>query len=207
MQHTSRTDTKAALVRAAERLFAEKGLGTVSVKDITVAAGARNPSAVHYHFGNIEALIREVFTRRYEAIETARIQRLSELESAGEAPKLEALIEAAVGPLFEACLEEDGRLYARFCHQLSTDPRFDVVQLIQDVGVKSATSIRDQLLRVLSELPEDMLRARLRQIVPITFVQTADFARQVELGTAPQLDLAVREAAITLAGYLRARPS
>lgn len=205
MQHTSRTDTKAALIRAAERLFAEKGLGTVSVKDITVAAGARNPSAVHYHFGNIEALIREVFTRRYEAIEKTRLERLAEIDAAGDAHKLDALMEAGIGPLFEACLEEDGRLYARFCHQLSTDPRFDVVQLVQDVGVKSATWMRDRLLESLSDLPEDVLRTRLRQIFSITLVQTADFARQVELGTAPSMDVAVREAAVSLAGYLSAR--
>ena len=72
--------TKSSLIRAAERLFAERGLGTVTVKDITVAAGARNPSAVHYHFGNIEALIREVFAHRYELIEQARIARLAKLQ-------------------------------------------------------------------------------------------------------------------------------
>lgn len=205
MQHTSRTDTKAALIRAAERLFAEKGLGTVSVKDITVAAGARNPSAVHYHFGNIEALIREVFTRRYEAIEKARLERLAEIDAAGNAHVLQALMEAGVGPLFEACLEEDGRLYVRFCHQLSTDPRFDVVQLVQDVGVTSATWIRDRLLERLSDLPEDLLRTRLRQIFSITLTQTTDFARQVELGKAPDVKVAIREAATSLAGFLSAR--
>ena len=45
MQQSTRQKTKAALIQSAERLFAEKGLGSVSVKEITRAAGAKNPSA------------------------------------------------------------------------------------------------------------------------------------------------------------------
>lgn len=205
MPQSVRSNTKDSLIRAAERLFAEKGLGTVSVKDITVAAGARNPSAVHYHFGNLEALIREVFDHRYKSIEQERLQRLAQIEANGQAHSLEALMEAGVRPLFEACLEEDGRLYARFCLQLSTDPRFNVVELVQDVGVKSAERIGDLLWKRLSDLPEDVLRTRLRQIFSITLVQTADFARRVELGNAPHIDDAVREAATSLSGFLSAR--
>ena len=63
MHPPTRQSTKTALIRSAERLFAEKGLGTVSVKEITRAAGARNPSAVHYHFGNVETLINQISTR------------------------------------------------------------------------------------------------------------------------------------------------
>ena len=53
MDGPTRQDTKTELLRSAERLIAEKGLGSVSVKMITTDAGARNPSAVHYHFGSI----------------------------------------------------------------------------------------------------------------------------------------------------------
>lgn len=204
MQQGSKTNTKAALIRAAERLFAEKGLGTVSVKDITVAAGARNPSAVHYHFGNIEALIREVFAHRFETIEQARLKRLAEIETSKRPWSLEAFMEAAVGPFFEGCLDEDGRLYARFCIQLATDPRFDLLQLVQDIGMTSAGKMRDDLFRKLNNLPEEMLRTRMRQAFMLSLIQTADFARQVEAGTAPPVDQAIREAAKGLSGFLRA---
>lgn len=196
--------TKASLIRAAERLFAERGLGTVTVKDITVAAGARNPSAVHYHFGNIEALIREVFAHRYELIEQARIARLAKLQKSKLPWKLETFLEAAVGPLFEACLEEDGRLYARFCIQLATDPRFDLVQLVQDIGMTSATTMRENLLHNLTGLPREVLRTRMRQAFILSLVQTADFARLVEQGDAPPVKKAVREAVASLSGFLRA---
>lgn len=204
MQQSSKINTKDALIRAAQRLFAEKGLGTVSVKDITVAAGARNPSAVHYHFGNIEALIREVFAHRYERIERARLKRLAEIRQSSQPWALEAFLEAAVGPLFENCLDEEGRLYARFCIQLATDPRFDLLELVQDIGMTSAGQMREGLFRILSHLPEEVRRTRLRQAFTLSLIQTEDFARQVRAGTAPPVDEAVREAAKGLAGFLLA---
>jgi len=191
-------------MRAAERLFAEKGLGGVSVRDITLAAGARNQSALHYHFGGMGELIREVFAHRYRTIEDARKKRLAEMAVAGTDDQVLELMEAAVSPLFEACHEEDGRLYARFCVQLTTDPRFDVLQLIRDTGMESAHLMRDLLSEALANLPEDILRTRQRRLFTISIILMADYAGLVEAGSAPPLDDAIREAASTLTGFLMA---
>ncbi|NWG45502.1 MAG: TetR/AcrR family transcriptional regulator [Alphaproteobacteria bacterium] len=207
MQHATRQKTKAALIRAAERLFAERGLGSVSVRDVTRAAGARNESAVHYHFGGMEALIREVFADRYREIERTRLARIADMDAAAQDRDIELLMEAAVGPLFEACLEGDGRLYARFCVQICTDPRFDVAELVRDTGMESATLIRDRVSASLEDVPPDMLIARLRQLFTISIVLVADYARLVEAGTAPPAGEAAREAAVSLAGFLRAKPA
>ena len=43
--------TRAQLVATAEILFAARGLDAVSQNEITKAAGQRNASALHYHFG------------------------------------------------------------------------------------------------------------------------------------------------------------
>ncbi len=204
MQKSKRQDTKAALIRAAERLFAEKGLAGVSVRDITVAAGARNQSALHYHFGSMEELIREIFTQRFHAIEKTRLQHLAAIDSAGKGHDIQALMEANIGPLFEACLEEDGRLYARFSVQLMTDPRYSVGALVRDIGMQSASEIGDRLSQVLSDLPAKTLSARLRQIFMISVLLMADFANGVELERAPEIESATREAAATLAGFLKA---
>lgn len=206
MQEPKRHDTKMALMRAAERLFAQRGLGGVSVRDITLAAGARNQSALHYHFGGMDELVREVFAHRYRAIEDTRRKRLAEIDAQGAGSDLGILMEAAVGPLFEACLDDDGRLYARFCVQLTTDPRFDLLQLVRDTAMQSATSLRDRIREVLPDLPEDVLRTRQRRLFTISLVLMADYAGLIEDGTAPPVDLATREAASTLSGFLQAPP-
>ena len=42
--------TKARLMTAAEGLFAEYGIEAVSARQIALAAGQRNQSAIRYHF-------------------------------------------------------------------------------------------------------------------------------------------------------------
>jgi AcrR family transcriptional regulator len=199
-------DTKSALVRAAERLFAEKGLGGVSVKEITRAAGARNESALHYHFGGLDALIKEVFASRYRDIEQARFARLAELSADKKGVGIEAVLEASIAPFMGACLQEDGRLYARFCVQLATDPRFDIAELIGDIGMPSLGMMRSLLIDRLRGIPSGVVATRLRRAFLISLVLAADYARQIEHGSAPPIEEATREAAATLAGFLSASP-
>lgn len=204
MRDSKRLDTKEAIIRAAERLFAEKGLGAVSVKDITVAAGARNQSALHYHFGGMEQLIVEVFAHRFRDIEEKRMERIAELDAAGQSSNIHMLMRAVVTPLFEACGEEDGRLYARFGVQILSDPRFSIPSLIDELGMTSAREIARRVYKTLSGLPEERVTTRLRRLFYISTFIMADHARMVEAGEAPPLEEAIEEAASTLAGFLEA---
>ncbi len=206
-QERMRQNTKAALIRAAERLFAEKGIGTVSVRDITRAAGARNESALHYHFGGIEALIKEIFTSRYQAIEKVRLARLAEFDADKDRQDIQSLMEVAVGPLFEACAEEDGRLYAYFLVQLVSDPRFDLTELVNDYAPECLLSIKERALVALRHLPEETVVRRLRQNFAVSVFLTADYARQIDAGRAPPVDEAVREAAACMGGFLQGAPA
>ncbi|MDP5104236.1 MAG: TetR/AcrR family transcriptional regulator [Erythrobacter sp.] len=204
MEVSSREDTKTELLRSAERLIAEKGLGSVSVKMITTDAGARNASAVHYHFGSIESLIEEVFAKRYREIEAERASRLERVTEADPQARLVALVEAAIGPFLEACLEDNGRVYARFCLQFVSDPRFDYPKLIMNAGAQTFVRLSEEIIACLPQIPLAMLEPRMRQSFVIAMVQAVSFARAVEAGTAAPIEAAVREAAICQAAYLSA---
>lgn len=207
MRESKNQGTKAALLGAAERLFAEKGLGGVSVRDITRAAGARNESALHYHFGSMEALIREVFEHRYREIEKARLARLAEIDAAEKGDDLETLLRAAIAPLFEACKDAEGRLYARFCVQLVSDPRFDLIGLIQDAAMSSVLVLAQRLRMCLRDIPPSVLVIRLRRLFTFALLLTAEYAREIEAGTAPPLKSAIGEAVASLSGFMKAPPS
>ena len=56
--------TKERLLNEGECLFAEKGFGSVSVREITAAANC-NLAAVNYYFGNKQNLYLEVFRARW----------------------------------------------------------------------------------------------------------------------------------------------
>ena len=49
--------TRHRLMREAMQLFAQEGISGVSLRRVVQAAGAGNPSALHYHFGNRQALV------------------------------------------------------------------------------------------------------------------------------------------------------
>src|SRR3546814_11435735 len=82
-----------ALIVTAERLFGQHGLDGVSLRQIVVAAGQANTSAVHHHFGSREGLIQAVHDMRVPAMEKARPERLAEIDRAGRTD-LEALLGA-----------------------------------------------------------------------------------------------------------------
>lgn len=95
-------ETKIRLLDAAERLFAEHGLGNTSLRAITQEAGA-NLAAVNYHFGSKEGLIRAVLGRRLEPLNAERLELLQRLEAeAGEnGLSLEEILYALIAPAFQ----------------------------------------------------------------------------------------------------------
>jgi TetR/AcrR family transcriptional regulator, regulator of cefoperazone and chloramphenicol sensitivity len=60
-------ETRERLLRAAEQLFADRGYGNVTVRDICHAARA-NVAAVNYHFGDKLGLYREVLQIAIDAV-------------------------------------------------------------------------------------------------------------------------------------------
>jgi len=57
--------TRAAVLTAAERLFAEKGFANTSLRDISCASGVSHP-LIHHHFGSKEELYQAVKRRLVE---------------------------------------------------------------------------------------------------------------------------------------------
>lgn len=96
-----------ALVRAAERLFAERGSDQVSLREITAEAGATNASAVQYHFGGRRGLIRAVLAKHDAEVERRRHALLDAYEAAGE-PDVRTLAHALVQPLADELGNDDG---------------------------------------------------------------------------------------------------
>jgi AcrR family transcriptional regulator len=108
------------LLRTAERLFAQRGLDAVSLREIGVAAGHRNNSAAQYHFGSKQGLLTAIFEYRMRPINARRLEMLAVLERDGRTGDLRALVEAFVLPLAEA-LRRDS-FYARFLAQILGGP-------------------------------------------------------------------------------------
>src|SRR5260221_1142606 len=90
--------TKAAVFGAAERLFALDGFQSVSVRDITAAAGV-NLASVNYHFGSKDALLFEIFRRRTAELNRERARMLhAAADRHGGKPPVRSILTAPFEP-------------------------------------------------------------------------------------------------------------
>ena len=103
--------TRARLLGAAERLFAERGIDAVSLREITRESGARNAVAVQYHFTDRAGVLAAIVAKHEPGIETARHTLLDDYEANGgeesDAP-LRPLAAALVRPLADKLADSDG---------------------------------------------------------------------------------------------------
>ena len=115
--------TRSAILAAAERLYADRGFGDVTMRDIVAEANV-NLAAVNYHFGSKDELIAELYVTR--SIQTNR-ERLNELKAAeengGGRAAIDEILRALVGPPLRDCLGRDreGSTAARFMIRASIE--------------------------------------------------------------------------------------
>jgi AcrR family transcriptional regulator len=127
-----RPGARQQLIRAAEKLFAEDGIDAVSLRQINVAAGQKNSSAAHYHFGSKDALILAIYGSRMASVNERREAALNKLAQAGHLSDIRLLIETMVQPIVEEIDEDDsGRHYIGFMAQAMGHPQLDLEALWQ----------------------------------------------------------------------------
>jgi AcrR family transcriptional regulator len=119
--------TRARLISAAERLFAERGIDGVSLREINRASGARNAVAVQYHFEDREGVVRAVIAKHRPAVEAKRHELLDAYEAAGE-DDLWTLAGCLVRPLAAKLADPDGgpeylQIHAELVNRTSPERR------------------------------------------------------------------------------------
>ncbi len=163
-------ETRARIVDAAERMFAEHGIEAASLRAICLAAGQSNSVAVQYHFGDRTGLINAIFSKRTPVIEKRRRALLVETQKAGKPLDIRTLVKILVWPITEL-KEPDGRyVYAQFMLQFlnarlllpeTSHPlgrqRMGLPQTQSSTTFEAVQMIVDQL----PEIPEKVVRERL----------------------------------------------
>lgn len=116
------SDTRDSIVRAALGLFAKRGIDGVSLRQIVMAAGQANPSAVHYHFQSKEGLICAVIDHVNEQLEPLQQQSFGLLKAAEARGGLTVreVVRLAVLPFANLyAASYDGRMAIRFLSRLT----------------------------------------------------------------------------------------
>lgn len=74
-------DARSRLVASAEQLFAERGIDGVSLREITRNADQKNATALQYHFGDRDGILRALIAKHDPGIEERRHALLDDFEA------------------------------------------------------------------------------------------------------------------------------
>ena len=102
------------MIDAGEHLFARHGVHRVTVRELNERAGQRNASALHYHFGSRDGLLRAIVERHQSTVDARR----AELLAATTDPDTAELVRLVLAPLAEELRSPSGRDYLRIVPQL-----------------------------------------------------------------------------------------
>jgi AcrR family transcriptional regulator len=203
-------DTKTRILKTAQKLFAQKGIGATSLREITRQAGV-NLAAVHYHFGSKEGLIRALVSRLFGPINQERLRLLDGIEArAGDGPPdLEAVVEAFVGPPIHLSQRPEGRSAMALVGRLFGDPSDRTFRIFKEEMSEIAHRFGRALQHALPHLPPGEVFSRLAfsaGAMAHTMLLREDLVREFTDGrmTLGGPDLIVRRLVAFLSGGLRA---
>ncbi len=203
--------TKDRILAAAEELFARTGVARTSLRAITALARV-NLAAVNYHFGSKEGLVEEVYRRRLEPLNRARLANLERLERRARTPTLEDILEAFMTPV--ASLAKDpaqgGPTVMRLLGQTHAEAEAPFKTWFAGEYKKVLERYHAALCRALPGMPPEDVRWRLQFLVGALTYPVAE-RQLVELVSGEAIDpndvnLVVRRLLPFVAAGFRAPP-
>lgn len=173
--------TQKALMLAAEKLIATKGIHNVSIRDIVIAAGQKNESALQYHFKSLQGLIDTIQAARELEIQEKRGELLAELLARKSKPSLRDLCCLMVKPAFLLAKADPGfrRFIVCFAHEVAvTSGSALKMASSRGAGGKSGKQTGQLLRESLKKLDQDTFRQRMEIIVLLGTTSMGHHARQ-----------------------------
>ncbi len=196
--------TRDRLIDAAEVLFAEHGIGAVSLREINRAAGAKNAVAVQYHFGDRAGILRAINAKHFPAIDARRHAMLDEYEAQGK-DDIRALAAAWVRPLASKLEDRDGGLaYLQIYAELINLPPA-ATGALESEGTAPRDAIRRWRVLVEPFLPDDA--ARLHRRFAVMRFSATEIGRRARTGPHRDDRLFVSDLIDMVTSMLAAPPS
>jgi len=196
-----RFDTRLALMRAAEQLFAQQGVDRVSLREIAIAAGQRNVSAATYHFGSKRELIETILERHSLPVQDSWAPALA--ADPGHELDLHTLIELLVRPLVAKIDDPDGgRCFLELSAELVASRSFPIMGM----RVASAPGTQEMARRIAEHGAEvaPMIRVlRSTRLAAVLFGSIGDYLRLINNGVEIPRALFVSDLVNALVGLAR----
>ena len=178
--------TRELLLDAGRRLFAELGPFRAPLKQVVDAAGQRNTSALHYHFGGRDGLLAAIIDHHNASIEEERRELLDRIEQEGRGDDLTALVEAVVVPFSRMLGDERGRQFLAVVAQLGD--LFDQWDVPSDRTPAQALRAFRMIEAALDDtLSADLRHERVTRFLELVTQALGSRARRLSRGRRPAL--------------------
>lgn len=168
------------LLNSAEELFAINGIDAVSNRRIVDHAGAANHSAISYHFGGRDGLLRALVARHVAEVVVRRDVYIAGL---GSSPSIHDFVRCRMSPLFDVLAALPRPSWrAQFLAQVAIVP--SAVAIMQSVVAES--SLPDDLRFIHGEMdgiPEGVLRGRAYLLAHMVTSACSDQEAKMNEGT------------------------
>lgn len=194
-------------MHAAEKLFAERGIENVSIRDIVAEAGQKNESALQYHFKSLTGLITAIHAERSAQTQARREELLEAMLAQTPHPSLRQLCTLMVRPAFDLARGDAGfrRYIKAFGHELALTETSALARAVSHGGGgTSGQQLAGLLKRALPHLDEDAYQRRMEAAVRLCSASVFHQARQRHAFRGQQADLFFHSLIDALVGLLSA---
>ena len=196
--------TRELLMVTAERMFAERGVHGVSLREIGLASGQKNNMVIPYHFGDRDGLVAAIYRYRSEALDEQRRQLLAAVDKRGEGNSVEALLRVLLKPHTDTIDDPDNHflgLLARLLLDLGSMAAIEPGKEMPEMGAHH--EIRDRIRGLLPELTTRRFNARYDLLFDLAILGMAVRKRGGELHAAPSVSRVLDEVVRVMAAGLR----
>jgi AcrR family transcriptional regulator len=186
--------TRTRILDAAELLYAERGVDGVSLREIRIASGQRNSSAMQYHFGDAHGVLRALTERHMPRLGELAERWRAELVPPAISPGPATLLEILVRPWTDYISHGPGaRAWIRIAAAMSARPERmwdDFARHSPPVHVEVGAALLDELA---APLGARLALDRLTRVNLAALHLCADRARQADHATSALLLLPHQE--------------
>jgi AcrR family transcriptional regulator len=170
--------TREKILDAAERLMADRGVDSVSLREIRIAAGQRNTSALQFHFGDRDGVLRALADRHFPRLEAIEHELYVAMLEQGRESDVRSLAEVLVRPTAEYLREgPSARSWIKIAAQLMASPERSVAELYDNLPAETLTAgiaLHDQLC---TTMPASVALERIIAVSQASLHLCADRAR------------------------------
>ncbi len=198
-------DTRTDLLRAAERLFAERGVDAVSLREIAQAAGQKNHSAALYHFGDKRSLLDALLARHSDPIQAGWLVVVEHMAAQGR-DDLDELVGLMVRTLVHKLDDDDGGPeYLNVVAQLISSPHFPITEM-EATNAPGIVALSGAMMRHIGEIEPNLYPLRMLGVTSLLYGTIASYQRLVRVGFDISHESLIADLTQSIGGLLRGAP-